>query len=111
MMALRTEHLDDLHESLLQHGGKEGPTLARKTVHEVHLIVRNALDLAVRRRLVDHDVALAAHSTLLSIAGGLLAATEGRVVGDKDVSRLDPRQLTKFRQSEVGFVFQRVNSR
>ncbi|MDP1806819.1 MAG: ATP-binding cassette domain-containing protein, partial [Acidimicrobiales bacterium] len=46
-------------------------------------------------------------STLLSIAGGLLSATTGRVVvGGKDVSNLDPRQLTKFRQSEVGFVFQ-----
>lgn len=49
-------------------------------------------------------------TTLLSIAGGLLSATEGRVVvGGKDVSNLDPRQLTKFRQGEVGFVFQAVN--
>ena len=49
-------------------------------------------------------------STLLSIAGGLLSATEGRVVvGGKDVSQLDPRRLTKFRQGEVGFVFQAVN--
>lgn len=49
-------------------------------------------------------------TTLLSIAGGLLSATGGRVVvGGKDVSNLDPRQLTTFRQSEVGFVFQAVN--
>jgi putative ABC transport system ATP-binding protein len=49
-------------------------------------------------------------TTLLSIAGGLLSATGGRVVvGGKDVSNLDPRQLTRFRQSEVGFVFQAVN--
>ena len=49
-------------------------------------------------------------TTLLSIAGGLLSATGGRVVvGGKDVSNLDPRLLTKFRQSEVGFVFQAVN--
>ena len=49
-------------------------------------------------------------TTLLSIAGGLLSATAGRVVvGGKDVSSLDPRQLTKFRQDEVGFVFQAVN--
>lgn len=49
-------------------------------------------------------------TTLLSIAGGLLSATAGRVVvGGKDVSNLDPRRLTKFRQSEVGFVFQAVN--
>jgi putative ABC transport system ATP-binding protein len=49
-------------------------------------------------------------TTLLSIAGGLLSATGGRVVvGGKDVSNLDPRLLTRFRQSEVGFVFQAVN--
>lgn len=49
-------------------------------------------------------------STLLSIAGGLLTPTEGRVVvGDRDISDLSPRQLTKFRQDTVGFVFQSVN--
>ena len=31
-------------------------------MHEVHLIVRNALDLAVRRQLLDRNVALAAYS-------------------------------------------------
>lgn len=49
-------------------------------------------------------------TTLLSIAGGLLTPTEGRVVvGDQVVSDLDPRQLTAFRQRQVGFVFQSVN--
>lgn len=49
-------------------------------------------------------------TTLLSIAGGLLTPTEGRVVvGDQVVSDLDPRQLTVFRQRQVGFVFQSVN--
>lgn len=49
-------------------------------------------------------------STLLSIAGGLLTPTSGRVVvAGKTVSDLDPRQLTRFRQDTVGFVFQAVN--
>ena len=49
-------------------------------------------------------------TTLLSIAGGLLSPTEGRVVvGGTEVSTLAPRQLTAFRQREVGFVFQSVN--
>lgn len=49
-------------------------------------------------------------TTLLSIAGGLLTATEGRVVvGGQTVSDLEPRQLTEFRQRQVGFVFQSVN--
>ena len=33
-----------------------------KTVHEVHMIVRSSLDLAVRRQLVDHNVAHATHA-------------------------------------------------
>lgn len=49
-------------------------------------------------------------TTLLSIAGGLLKPTEGRVVvGGQVVSDLDPKQLTAFRQRQVGFVFQSVN--
>jgi putative ABC transport system ATP-binding protein len=49
-------------------------------------------------------------TTLLSIAGGLLSPSEGRVtVGDTVVSDLQPRQLTRFRQAQVGFVFQSVN--
>jgi putative ABC transport system ATP-binding protein len=49
-------------------------------------------------------------TTLLSIAGGLLAATEGKVVvGGEDISGHSPRELTEFRRSKVGFVFQSVN--
>jgi len=49
-------------------------------------------------------------TTLLSIAGGLLAATEGSVVvGAEDITGHSPRELTEFRRSKVGFVFQSVN--
>jgi putative ABC transport system ATP-binding protein len=49
-------------------------------------------------------------TTLCSIAGGLLQATEGTVVvGDRDISDLGPRELTEFRRTSVGFVFQTVN--
>jgi putative ABC transport system ATP-binding protein len=49
-------------------------------------------------------------TTLLSIAGGLLAATEGSVVvGGEDITGHSPRELTEFRRSKVGFVFQSVN--
>jgi putative ABC transport system ATP-binding protein len=49
-------------------------------------------------------------TTLLSIAGGLLTASAGRVVvGDTEVTALQPRQLTAFRRDQVGFVFQSVN--
>jgi len=49
-------------------------------------------------------------TTLISIAGGLLTPTEGRVVvGSEDITGYDPRRLTRFRSERVGFVFQTVN--
>lgn len=49
-------------------------------------------------------------TTLLSIAGGLLTSTEGRVVvGGQDITDRSPRELTEFRRTTVGFVFQSVN--
>ena len=49
-------------------------------------------------------------TTLLSIAGGLLTASQGRVqVGGRDIGELDGKALTRFRQEQVGFVFQQVN--
>jgi lipoprotein-releasing system ATP-binding protein len=46
-------------------------------------------------------------STLLNIIGSLDAPTAGTVrLGDREVTRLSPRQLAAFRSREVGFVFQ-----
>ena len=49
-------------------------------------------------------------TTLCSIAGGLLRATEGTVeVDGRDISDLSASELTDFRRTAVGFVFQTVN--
>jgi len=49
-------------------------------------------------------------TTLLSISGGLLTPSEGSVVvGGNDISTYSPKQLTRFRRDNVGFVFQAVN--
>jgi putative ABC transport system ATP-binding protein len=66
---------------------------------------------------VGHDEILAlvgpsgsGKTTLCSIAGGLLTATDGTVVvGGHDISGYGSRQLTQFRRTSVGFVFQTVN--
>ena len=74
-----------------------------------------ALDHAMLTVADDEIVALVGPSgsgktTLCSIAGGILSATEGRiVVGGVDISDYGDKQLTKFRQESVGFVFQSVN--
>jgi putative ABC transport system ATP-binding protein len=49
-------------------------------------------------------------TTLLSIAGALLAPTEGRVIVDgNEIADLSDKQRTAFRGREIGFVFQAVN--
>ncbi len=49
-------------------------------------------------------------TTLCSIAGGILAASEGSVaVGGEDISGYTAKELTEFRRTSVGFVFQTVN--
>ena len=49
-------------------------------------------------------------TTLCSIAGGILSATSGTVViGGQDISGYSAKQLTDFRRTSVGFVFQSVN--
>jgi len=74
-----------------------------------------ALDHADLRVAPGEIVALVGPSgsgktTLCSIAGGLLTPTEGTiVVGGEDISNYSSGQLTEFRQSKVGFVFQSVN--
>lgn len=49
-------------------------------------------------------------TTLLNLVGALDAPTQGRVeVGGVDLTSLDDRARTRFRRSEVGFVFQFFN--
>ena len=52
----------------------------------------------------------AGKTTLLNLLGGMDSATEGRISLDgRDISRLSPRQLTDYRRTDVGFVFQFYN--
>jgi len=54
---LRAHHLEDLYQQLATTGGRRGDGLAPKTILEVHMIIRAALGLAVRRELIEHNVA------------------------------------------------------
>ncbi len=74
-----------------------------------------ALDHATLTLDSDEIVALVGPSgsgktTLCSIAGGILSATEGSVVvAGEEITGYGDKQLTRFRQHKVGFVFQSVN--
>lgn len=52
----------------------------------------------------------AGKSTVLNILGGMDMLSEGRVfVADKEVSAFSEKELTSYRRSDIGFVFQFYN--
>jgi integrase len=57
LRALCTEHLDRFYADLLATGGRDGNGLAPKTVYDVHVVIRSALNQAVRQHLVLLNVA------------------------------------------------------
>ncbi|AST58401.1 multidrug ABC transporter ATP-binding protein [Thermoanaerobacterium thermosaccharolyticum] len=49
-------------------------------------------------------------STTLNLLGGMDRATSGQIfVGDKEITALSDKQLTDYRRTDVGFVFQFYN--
>jgi len=49
-------------------------------------------------------------STLMNIIGGMDKATEGKyILKGKDISKVSTNELSKFRNKEIGFVFQSFN--
>ena len=95
-----------------------GPALRMEGVRKVYEMGDEdvvALDHASLTLGPDEIVALLGPSgsgktTLCSIAGGLLHATEGDVVvAGQDITGYNSKQLSRFRQETVGFVFQAVN--
>jgi putative ABC transport system ATP-binding protein len=74
-----------------------------------------ALDRATLAAAQNEIIALVGPSgsgktTLCSIAGGILSASEGRVVvGGQDITDFGERELSAFRRESIGFVFQAVN--
>ena len=52
----------------------------------------------------------AGKSTLLNLLGGMDKATSGSIiVGEKDISKYNDKELTRYRANDVGFIFQFYN--
>lgn len=94
------------------------PALRLSDVRKVYRVGDDdvvALDHAALTVDSDEIIALVGPSgsgktTLCSIAGGILSATEGSVaVGGEEITGYTDKELTTFRQNQVGFVFQSVN--
>lgn len=89
-------------ENLKKYYGTE-PNVT-KALDGVHLTVRSGEFLAIE------GTSGSGKSTLLNLIGGLDNPTEGRVVLDGcDFSSLDDDQLTLFRRTNIGFIFQNYN--
>ena len=95
-----------------------GAALQMEAVRKVYKVADTevvALDRVTLTVAPDEIVALVGPSgsgktTLCTIAGGILSPTSGTVVvGGRDISGYSSRQLTQFRRTTVGFVFQAVN--
>ena len=52
----------------------------------------------------------AGKTTVLNLLGGMDRATSGSILVDgKEITKMSPRQLTEYRRTDVGFVFQFYN--
>ena len=52
----------------------------------------------------------AGKSTLLNLLGGMDTLTSGSIfIGDKEISKMSEKELTKYRAENVGFIFQFYN--
>lgn len=79
---LRSDHLDQLYESLEVAGGRTGNGLAPKTILEVHMIIRAALDLAVQRELAGRTFDDPAATVIVVSEDGLVSvARGGEIIG------------------------------
>jgi putative ABC transport system ATP-binding protein len=77
---------------------------------EVHALRDVSVDLERGEFVVILGPSGSGKSTLLNILGGLDVPTSGSVrFLDHDLTRDDPRELTRFRREHVGFVFQFYN--
>ncbi|MEL6122737.1 MAG: ABC transporter ATP-binding protein [Bacteroidota bacterium] len=73
------------------------------------LTVLDGLDITIHKNEIAAIVGKSGSgkSTLLHILGTLDTADQGSItIGDTDVTRLDQRQLARFRNERIGFIFQ-----
>ncbi|MCF3973563.1 ABC transporter ATP-binding protein [Paracoccus salsus] len=82
----------------------------RSGAQEVHALRRVDFQAARGEFIVILGPSGSGKSTFLNIVGGLDTATAGKAwFGDRELTALDERGLTRYRRDHVGFVFQFYN--
>jgi putative ABC transport system ATP-binding protein len=78
--------------------------------HQVHALTDVSLDVGAGELVVLLGPSGSGKTTMLNIIGGIEAPTAGAVnIGGVDVASLTRRELTEYRRTTVGFVFQFFN--
>ena len=81
-------------------------------VADIEVMALQGLDLTVRQGELVGVVGASGSgkTTLMNVLGGLTRPSAGQVIVDgKSLLKLSPRELTTYRQSEVGFVWQQAS--
>ena len=77
---------------------------------EVHAVDNVSFEIEKGEVVVIVGASGAGKTTLLNLIGGMDVPTNGKiVVGDRDISNYNEKQLTEYRRNDIGFVFQFYN--
>lgn len=89
----------------------EGLKKSYKTGKIVNNVLRNVnLEIEEGELVVIYGPSGAGKTTLLNIIGGLDKADEGKiVVGNKEITKYNSKQLNEYTKNNIGFVFQFYN--
>ena len=77
---------------------------------EVHALRSTTLDIYAGELLIVVGASGSGKSTLLNLIGGMDRPTSGQLLHDgRDLAKASDRELTLYRRTQVGFVFQLFN--
>ncbi|MCL2861989.1 MAG: ABC transporter ATP-binding protein [Firmicutes bacterium] len=78
--------------------------------HVVHAVDEMSFDILEGEFVVIVGPSGAGKTTILNLLGGMDNPTSGDIfVGEKNISKFSSKQLTEFRRTDIGFVFQFYN--